>query len=53
VEEITIDRASELLAERRAKGPAAPRRKKAAPRKKAAAKKTTAKKASGSRTRKS
>ena len=42
VEEITIDRASELLAERRAKGPATPR-KKAAPRKKTAAKKTSAK----------
>jgi len=46
VEEITIDRASELLAERRAKGPATPR-KKAAPRKKTAAKKTTAKKSTG------
>jgi DNA topoisomerase-1 len=46
VEEITIDRASELLAERRAKGPSTPR-KKAAPRKK-----TTAKKTSTSRARK-
>jgi len=52
VEEITIDRASELLAERRAKGPATPRRKTAAPRKKATAKKTAAKKATGSRARK-
>jgi DNA topoisomerase I len=41
IEEITIDRASELLAERRAKGPSTPRKKSAAPRKKAAAKKTT------------
>ncbi|HET7530845.1 MAG TPA: type I DNA topoisomerase [Mycobacteriales bacterium] len=47
VEEVTIDRASELLAERRAKGPATPR-KKAAPRKKTAAKKTP-----GGRARKS
>ena len=38
VEELTLERAAELLAERRAKGPAKPR-------KKAAAKKTTAKKA--------
>ena len=52
VEEITIDRASELLAERRAKGPATPRRKTAAPRKKATAKKTAAKKTGGSRARK-
>jgi DNA topoisomerase I len=56
VEEITIDRASELLAERRAKGPTAPRkkaapRKKSAPRKKTAAKKSTAKKAGGGRPR--
>jgi DNA topoisomerase-1 len=41
VEEITIDRAAELLAERRAKGPAAPRKRAA---KKTAAKKTAAKK---------
>jgi DNA topoisomerase-1 len=47
VEEITIDRASELLAERRAKGPATPRRKTAA------RKKTAAKKTSGGRARKS
>jgi DNA topoisomerase-1 len=45
VEEITIDRASELLAERRAKGPTTPRKRAAAPRKKAAAKKTSASKA--------
>jgi DNA topoisomerase-1 len=38
VEEVTIDRAAELLAERRAKGPSTPRKR--------AAKKTTAKKAS-------
>src|SRR3954449_901950 len=50
VEEITIDRASELLAERRAKGPATPRRKTAAPRKKAAAKKTGAKKTGAKKT---
>jgi DNA topoisomerase I len=53
VEEITIDRASELLAERRAKGPSTPRRKSTAPRKKTTAKKTTVKKSSGSRARKS
>jgi DNA topoisomerase-1 len=41
VEEITIDRAAELLAERRAKGPATPRKRTA---KKTAAKKTPAKK---------
>jgi DNA topoisomerase-1 len=41
IEEITIDRAAELLAERRAKGPAAPRKRAV---KKAAARKTTAKK---------
>ena len=41
VEEITIDRAAELLAERRAKGPATPRKR---PAKKTAAKKTAAKK---------
>jgi DNA topoisomerase-1 len=40
-EEITIDRAAELLAERRAKGPATPRKRTA---KKTAAKKTPAKK---------
>src|SRR3954467_7060983 len=51
IEEITIDRASELLTERRAKGPSTPRKKTAAPRKKTAAKKTTAKK-TGSRARK-
>jgi DNA topoisomerase-1 len=46
IEEITIDRAAELLAERRAKGPAAPRKRtaKKAPAKKTT-KKTTAKKA--------
>ena len=43
VESITLDRATELLAEKRAKGPAP--KKRAAPRKKAAAKKTGAKKA--------
>ena len=41
VEEITMDRAAELLAERRAKGPATPRKRAA---KKTTAKKTTAKK---------
>jgi DNA topoisomerase-1 len=41
IEEITIDRAAELLAERRAKGPAAPRKRAV---KKAAARKTAAKK---------
>ena len=41
VEEITIERAAELLAERRAKGPATPRKRAA---KKTTAKKTTAKK---------
>ncbi|HWU20250.1 MAG TPA: topoisomerase C-terminal repeat-containing protein, partial [Nocardioides sp.] len=48
VEAITLERAAELLAERRAKGPAKKATKKAAkkaPAKKAAAKKTTAKKA--------
>ncbi|MBV9293513.1 MAG: type I DNA topoisomerase [Frankiales bacterium] len=43
VEDVTIDRAAELLAERRAKGPAAPRKRAA---KKTAAKKSTAKKSS-------
>ena len=42
VEEITIERAAELLAERRAKGPATPRKR--------AAKKTTAKKATAKKT---
>jgi DNA topoisomerase-1 len=52
IEEITIDRAAELLAERRAKGPATPRKRtakkataKRAPAKKATAKKAAAKKA--------
>jgi len=47
VEDITIDRAAELLAERRAKGPATPRKRtarKTTAAKKTAAKKTTAKK---------
>jgi DNA topoisomerase-1 len=47
VEEITIDRAAELLAERRAKGPATPRKRVA---KKAAARKTTAKKTAAKKT---
>jgi DNA topoisomerase-1 len=42
VEEVTIDRAAELLAERRAKGPSTPRKR--------AAKKTTAKKATAKKT---
>ena len=46
VEEITIERAAELLAERRAKGPAAPRKRAA---KKTAAKKTTAGKTASKR----
>jgi DNA topoisomerase-1 len=45
VEEITIDRAAELLAERRAKGPAAPRKRAPRAAKKTTAKKTTKKKA--------
>src|SRR5439155_23770614 len=46
VAEITIERAAELLVERRAKGPATPRKRaaKKAPAKKAGAKKTAAKK---------
>jgi DNA topoisomerase-1 len=47
VEEITIDRAAELLAERRAKGPATQRKRAA---KKTAAKKTTAKKSPAKKT---
>ena len=47
VEEITIDRAAELLAERRAKGPATPRKRTA---KKTAAKKTAAKKTGAKKT---
>jgi DNA topoisomerase I len=47
VEEITIDRAAELLAERRARGPATPRKRTA---KKTTAKKTTAKKAAAKKT---
>jgi DNA topoisomerase-1 len=52
VESITIERASELLAERRAAGPRAPRGRgaKKAPAKKAAAKKTSAKKAAAKKT---
>ncbi len=50
VEAITLDRAAELLAERRAKGPAKKTAKKAA--KKAPAKKTTAKKAAAKKTTK-
>ena len=53
VESITIERAAELLAERRAKGPAKKTAKKGAkkaPAKKAAAKKTTAKKAPAKKT---
>jgi DNA topoisomerase-1 len=46
IEELTVDRAAELLAERRARGPATPRKRaaKRAPAKKAAAKKSAAKK---------
>jgi DNA topoisomerase-1 len=46
IEELTIDRAAELLAERRARGPASPKKRAPAkrPAKKAAAKKTAAKK---------
>jgi DNA topoisomerase-1 len=47
IDEITIDRAVELLAERRAKGPAAPRKR---PAKKTTAKKTTAKKTTAKKT---
>jgi DNA topoisomerase-1 len=47
VEEITIERAAELLAERRAKGPATPRKRAA---KKTAAKKTGAKKTAAKKT---
>jgi DNA topoisomerase-1 len=46
VEEITIERAAELLVERRAKGPAAPRKRAA---KKTAAKKTTTKRTTAKR----
>jgi len=49
VESITIERAAELLAERRAKGPAKKAAKKA-PAKRAAAKKSTAKKATAKKT---
>jgi DNA topoisomerase-1 len=41
IEELTVDRAAELLAERRARGPATPRKR--APAKKSAAKKTAKK----------
>ena len=44
VEELTVDRASELLADRRAKGPAKKAKKKAATKKKAAKKKAATKK---------
>jgi len=47
VEEITIERAAELLAERRAKGPATPRKRAA---RKTTAKKTTAKKTTAKKT---
>ncbi len=47
VEEVTIERAAELLAERRAKGPATPRKRAA---KKTPAKKTTAKKTGAKKT---
>jgi DNA topoisomerase I len=47
VEDITIDRAAELLAERRAKGPATPRKRTT---KKTTAKKTTAKKTAAKKT---
>ena len=52
VEELTVERASELLAERRAAGPAKKRatKKKAPAKKKAAAKKTPAKKAAAKKT---
>ncbi|MDW3220653.1 MAG: type I DNA topoisomerase [Acidimicrobiales bacterium] len=45
VEELTVDRAAELLADRRAKGPAKKAKKKAAKKKKSAKKKATKKKA--------
>jgi DNA topoisomerase-1 len=48
IEALTVDRAAELLAERRARGPASPKKRapaRRAPAKKAAAKKTAAKKA--------
>jgi DNA topoisomerase-1 len=47
VEEITIERAAELLAERRAKGPATPRKRAA---KKTATKKTAARKTAAKKT---
>jgi len=47
IEEITIDRAAELLAERRAKGPSTPRKRSA---KKTTAKKSAAKKAAAKKT---
>jgi DNA topoisomerase-1 len=51
VETMTIEQASEMLAEKRAKGPATPRKAaKKAPAKKAAAAKTTAAKATGAKT---
>ncbi len=52
VEEITIERAAELLAERRAKGPATPRKRaaKKAPAKKSAAKKAATKKTAAKKT---
>jgi DNA topoisomerase-1 len=50
IEELTVDRAAELLAERRARGPAAPRKRAA---KRAPAKKSTAKKAAKKTAKKS
>jgi DNA topoisomerase I len=47
VEEITIERGAELLAERRAKGPSTPRKR---PAKKTTAKKTTARKTTAKKT---
>ena len=54
IEELTIDRAAELLAERRARGPATPKKRaaKRAPAKKTAAKKTAAKKTAAKKTAK-
>ena len=49
VEELTVERASELLAERRAAGPSKKAAKKKAPAKKAAAKKAPAKKAAATK----
>jgi len=50
VEELTVDQALNLLAEKRAKGPAAKKTAKKAPAKKTAAKKTTAKAAAAKKT---